>query len=66
MLGEVKHERLRSLEGCHAIHERHVYRHVEGPQLGAALDKAIKELLLADRHLASLDNKVTFIVELTL
>lgn len=65
MIGTVRNERLESLRGCHALTERSVFKEVNAITLGPTLEKAIKELLLADR-VGSLGGSAQFIVQIDL
>jgi hypothetical protein len=64
--GEIRRDdRLGSLRGCHAITERSAVRRFETGHMAEALESAMKELMLADRFLAT-SGKLQFVVEVAL
>lgn len=64
MLGTPNTERLRSLEGCHAIHQRKAVKYIDKPEaFDRTVGAAIKELMLADRDTAVMGGKLNYIVQ---
>lgn len=67
VIGEVKHNRLQSLTGCHAIYERRLWSLISHPNhFNAKLIELVKELMLADRTEATVRRKLTYIIEVEL